>query len=170
VRRHAPLTTALVSLLVLSSYVASAFVDCERPVDAGILDASRRASVMTPVPDIAGMKHAQLSTTPERMHAHAGSMDGERGVPGDSPMRAGHADHTHVAGPVPRATDEALRAVCTCGCGDQRARVGGTLSRLGATIPAIHLATLLREVRIDGPPRARSVAPRPLLLDDPVPI
>ena len=48
VRRNAPLTTALVSLLVLTSYVAAAFVDCETPIDADIREAARIASARAP--------------------------------------------------------------------------------------------------------------------------
>lgn len=148
--------TVLVSALVLASYVAAAFVDCERPLDAGLLEAARLAAGVERAP------HAM----PARGHGtHA---------------MAGHGDHEGHAGmdPAPTARSAAppchpevvLVATCLCGCSETRGFVGGTLARLGATIPAVHVAALPAEVVIDGRPRIDLRLPAPFVVDDPIPI
>ena len=63
-----------------------------------------------------------------------------------------------------------MSPVCACGCGETRALVGGSLARLGATIPAIHLAALPAAIHVDGPPRAGLGERRVFFGLDPVPI
>ena len=149
-RRHAPLTTALVSLLVLASYVAAAFVDCERPKVEGIREAARLAAAGPPPTHGA---HAMPSHAEQRGHGHAAHSErSDRGhaAPGERNDH-GHAAHAAMSGSpsaeaatAPGPPDIVLVPTCLCGCDQTRALVGGSLARLGATIPAVHVAACRR--------------------------
>ncbi|MCR9095367.1 MAG: hypothetical protein NXI30_14195 [bacterium] len=192
-RRHAPHTTVLVSVLVLTSYVAAAFVDCERPVDAGLLEAARLAAGVDGSPhgphamSVHGDHHARPKSGHGDHDAHAMSGHGDHDVHGmsghgdhDVHAMSGHGDHAEHAGmdPVPTARPVAppchpeavLVPTCPCGCSETRGLVGGTLARLGVTIPAVHVAALPAEVVIDGRSPIDLRLPAPFVVDDPIPI
>ncbi|MEM9175175.1 MAG: hypothetical protein AAGC67_08060 [Myxococcota bacterium] len=63
-----------------------------------------------------------------------------------------------------------MKAACRCGCSETRAFIGGGLARLGATIPAVHVAALPAEVVRDGRAPERLVLLPPVVVDDPIPI
>jgi len=63
-----------------------------------------------------------------------------------------------------------LVPTCLCGCSETRALVGGSLARLGATIPAVYVAALPAAVVIDGHPPVELAESAPFVVDDPVPI
>lgn len=194
--------TVLVSVLVLVSYVAAAFVDCERPVDVGLLEAARLAAGVERPPHAAhGM--AQLGRGSHAMsgHGHAGhgahamsgpedhgahAMSGQGGHDAhamsgqgshDAHAMSSHDAHAGMA-PAPTAKSAAppchpravLVPTCLCGCSETRGFVGGTLARLGATIPAVHVAALPAEIVIDGRPPIDLRLPAPFAVDDPIPI
>lgn len=94
---------------------------------------------------------------------HAGHGALEDGAGAEAPP-----SHATRAGPCEARED--LRPVCPCGCGERRARVGGVSSRLGATIPAVHVAALLPDLSPRGPSQPQRLLPSPLLAADPVPI
>lgn len=207
VRRNAPLTIALVSLLVLTSYVAAAFVDCETPVDAGIREAARIASARSlsasggqghghgqalehdgQALTHAGHAEPMMKMTLAKTHAepdadpHAGHHGYDGHVIPRSPSsgssdsssaeassddRHAHADAVEAEPPADRP---ALVPTCRCGCGETRAFVGGALARLGATIPAVHVAALPAALVVDGRTPIDLREPAAFVVDDAVPI
>ncbi|MBB84533.1 MAG: hypothetical protein CL931_12045 [Deltaproteobacteria bacterium] len=209
VRRNAPLTTALISLLVLTSYVAAAFVDCETPVDAGIREAARIPSARAPSAHggqghghgqalahdgqaLAHAGHAEptMKTNVARAHAepdadpHAGhqghgghvmprspSSGSADSGPAEASSHGPHA-HAHAVEAEPPAARPGLALVptCRCGCAETRAFVGGALARLGATIPAVHVAALPAALVVDGRTPIDLREPAAFVVDDAVPI
>ena len=174
--------TVLVSILVLTSYVAAAFVDCERPIDSGLLEAARLAAGMERSPHGShampghGDHHARMQSGHGDHDAHAMPGHGDH----DAHEMSGHGEHEEHAGmdPAPTARPVAppchpeavLVPTCLCGCSETRGLVGGTLARLGATIPAVHVAALPAAVVIDGRSPIDLRLPAPFVVDDPIPI
>lgn len=183
-RRHAPQTTALLSMLVLSSYLAAAFVDCEQPVDARVREASRLAALEAD-PERVIAAHPAPTMSHATSHAghggtHAETSHAEHAATHNATTHAGH-DGTHAATShagheraphvrVDAEPDRFVRAICVCGCSDTRARVGGNASRLGVTIADVYVARLLPATRQNGPGPARNAAPEAFFGLDPVPI
>ncbi len=179
-RRHAPLTTAFVSLLVLVSYATAAFVDCERPTDDLVREvAHRSAAAARPASHGAHetSSHAARSVSREPQSASADGVRGHAHAPTSEVGAGAHAAHATrghapaAQGPAPSAASEVVIVpTCSCGCSETRALVGGSLARLGATIPAVYVAALPAAVVVDGRPSAGRFPSSPFVDDDPVPI
>lgn len=139
----------LISALVVIAYLSAAFIDCE----GSLILAFDKPGVGEPVHSMP-VAMPVAKTMAKSMHGPAhgrshGPMSGSETQPttdaGDHAHGMQHA-HSEAREPAPGSTDAAaleLRPKCVCGCSETRSTVGGSTSRLGSVIPAVHVARLI---------------------------
>lgn len=187
---------SIFSALVVAAYLSAAFVPCEPAlvfVDWTSGDTAHPAAA-TPAssphshstarapagraPSHSSHQRSAYASTSSQAHAESAGHGHEHGSPAQrqaevDPSSGTIADEAGSVAPSPRAAafcELELKPTCLCGCSESRATVGGSVSRLGAAVPAVYVGRFV-EVRTPAAldlvrAHARAGAPD----QDPIPI
>jgi hypothetical protein len=181
----------MLAAIVGAAYLVAAFVPCEPVlvfVDWTKADTSHAAASSSAVQVAVPASAPSRSTSGASRAAHAPPQHSSHGSAHGSTSSvalaepAGHEHGSHhapaasSAEPVGERTDRIaqshaerggceleLKPTCRCGCSESRATVGGSVSRLGAAVPAVHVARLLeaRSLEVCDRVLARACSPDP---------
>jgi len=167
----------MLAAIVGAAYLVAAFVPCE-PVlvfvdwtkDATLHAAASSSAVQVAVPASApspstsgasrtahalpqhsshGSAHGSTSSVAlaePAGHEHGSHHDAAASSAEQARERTGRIAQSHAAH---GRCELELKPTCRCGCSESRATVGGSVSRLGAAVPAVHLARLLEARSLD---------------------